>query len=88
MPDWMPPSNPAIFAHLVFVQTAVSGEEVVAEEPQRGAAAGAGQAERVERPILCALRGRKEEEIKQIHTDYRVLRLDCFMDGTTYRVTL
>ena len=40
---------------LVFVQTAVSGEEVVSEEPQRGAVAGGGQAERVERPLLGAL---------------------------------
>ena len=72
MPDWRlaapplsPPSPvlPALFAHLVFVQTAVSGEEVVAEEAQRGAAAGAGEAERVERPILCALRARREREI-------------------------
>ena len=42
--------------NLVFVQTAVSGEEVVAQEPQRGAVAGGGQAERVKRPILGALK--------------------------------
>ena len=46
--------NPSL-CYLVFVQTAVSGEEVVSQEPQGGAVAGGGKAERVESPILGAL---------------------------------
>ena len=61
--------------NLVFVQTAVSCEEVVSQEPQRGAVAGGGQAERVERPLLCALKPKRgwiiNEHLKLKYTYYR-----------------